>query len=556
MRRPTLLQVRLITALIVGLYVTMHLLNHSLGLISVNAQEAARPWVMMLWHSWVGQVLLYGSLATHMALGLYSMARRRHFRIPRWELIQLILGLAIPYFLLSHIVNTRGTRILTRIDIDYVYEIANLWVAPANRYRQITLVLLVWVHFAVGLHFWLRIRAWYRKAYPTMLMFYVLVPLTALLGFAEVGMKMTTQARADPKWMPAMVKKGVPADPQRAKVRSTLRGWVGYSWLGVVGVVFAAAQMRNLFERGRRFTVTYSSRKSVRAPVGMTLLEVSRLCGMPHTSVCGGRARCTTCRVRVTECAGALPDPNTAESRALARIGSPPGLRLACQTRPRADVSIEPLIKSIGAGLSFVHRNTEVEFGQERHVTVLFLDVRGSATLAERRLPYDVVFLFNQLFGEMGAAVDSAGGHYSNYTGDGLMAIFGLQVFGQSSARAALQCAAGMLERLERFNRTLAQGFEAPIGLGIGVHTGLAIVGRMGPPRSPLLTALGDTVNTASRLQELSKDLGAPVIVSADSLGAAGVRVKVPLREVQVRGRHTMLRVACLDGHNLKRVLE
>jgi len=99
--------------------------------------------------------------------------------MPAWEATQILLGLAIPYLLLVHIINTRGTRILTGIEIDYPYEIANLWVDPWTRYRQLLLVLLAWGHF------WLRIQAWYQRAFPAILIAYVIVPVAALLGFAE-----------------------------------------------------------------------------------------------------------------------------------------------------------------------------------------------------------------------------------------------------------------------------------------------------------------------------------------------------------------------------------
>ena len=118
-RRPTLGKLRSATGLIIGLYVTMHLSNHALGLISVRAQEAVRPWVMALWHSPPGQLLLYGSLVTHATIALYVLIRRRHYYMPAWEGVQILLGLTIPYLLLVHIVNTRGTRVLTGIDIDY-----------------------------------------------------------------------------------------------------------------------------------------------------------------------------------------------------------------------------------------------------------------------------------------------------------------------------------------------------------------------------------------------------------------------------------------------------
>ena len=111
-RNFAITDVRSATGLIIGLYVTMHLSNHALGLISVEAQEAVRPWVMVLWHSPPGQVLLYGSLITHATMALLILFRRRHYYMPAWEGIQILLGLTIPYLLLVHIVNTRGTRIL------------------------------------------------------------------------------------------------------------------------------------------------------------------------------------------------------------------------------------------------------------------------------------------------------------------------------------------------------------------------------------------------------------------------------------------------------------
>src|SRR4051794_27068788 len=243
---PTLSQVRLCAGLTVGLYVTMHLSNHALGLVSVRAQEAARPYFMWFWHSPVGQVLLYGSLILHALLAFYSLLRRRHFRMPRWELLQIVLGFAIPYLLLLHITNTRGTRILTGRDIDYEYEISMLWVDPLVRFKQVVLVLLVWGHFAIGLHFWLRVKSWYRRAFPAMLLAIVLIPTAALLGFAEIGKDMNARAMADKGWYDALKKSGIPKDPRSAKIRAHLREWVGPEWLGLVGVAVVIAFGRQL----------------------------------------------------------------------------------------------------------------------------------------------------------------------------------------------------------------------------------------------------------------------------------------------------------------------
>jgi adenylate cyclase len=553
MRRLTIADLRSVTGLIIGLYVTMHLSNHALGLISVRAQEAVRPWVMALWHSPPGQLLLYGSLITHAAIALIILFRRRHYYMPAWEAIQILLGLMIPYLLLVHIVNTRGTRILTGIDIDYTYEIANLWVDPWTRFRQIALVLLVWGHFAVGLHFWWRLQGWYRRAFPAILVALVLVPMAALLGFAEVGMTMTARARTDPQWMRDIKARGVPADPNRAKLRATLKDWVGPSWFGVVGLVFSIAQVRNWRQRNARFKVTYPDDVVIEAPIGMSVLEVSRMARRAHMSVCGGRARCTTCRVLIADAAGELPEPAELEAAALRRICAPNDVRLACQLRPKVDVTVQPLLHP--SLVTAAHHAVGQEFGKEQEVTILFVDIRGSTSLAETRLPYDVVFLLNSLFATLAEAVEESGGYYSNFTGDGLMALFGLDRERAEGARAALRCALSMFERLDSLNERLVGELETPLEIGIGIHTGQAIVGRMGPPKTPILSAIGDSVNTTARLESTTKELGVPLVVSAETLGAAGLDTSAGLTQVSLRGRVGTMPVSALDKASLRGIL-
>jgi adenylate cyclase len=508
---------------------------------------------MALWHSPPGQLLLYGSLITHAAIALLILFRRRHYYMPAWEAIQILLGLAIPYLLLVHIVNTRGTRILTGIDIDYTYEIANLWVDPWTRFKQIALVLLVWGHFAVGLHFWWRLHSWYRRAFPAILVAFVLAPTAALLGFAEVGMTMTARARSDPQWMRAMKAHGVPADPQRAKLRAALKDWVGPSWIGAVGLVFCIAQIRNWRERHARFKVTYPDAVTVEAPKGMSVLEVSRMTRRAHMSVCGGRARCTTCRVQIGSAAGELPKPNDLEAAALRRIGAPTNVRLACQLRPEVDLTVQPLLHPSIVAATYIE--TRQDFGDEREVTILFVDIRGSTSLAEARLPYDVVFLLNSLFAALAEAVENCGGYYSNFTGDGLMALFGLDGRLAEGAKAAMRCALAMLHSLDGLNERLAGELETPLEIGIGIHTGQAVVGRMGPPKTPIISAIGDSVNTAARLERTAKELRVPLVVSAETLRAAELHRSATIRQVSLRGRAATMPVSALDEASLRQIL-
>jgi adenylate cyclase len=183
------------------------------------------------------------------------------------------------------------------------------------------------------------------------------------------------------------------------------------------------------------------------------------------------------------------------------------------------------------------------------------VDIRGSTQLAETRLPYDVVFLLNYLFAGLAEAVERASGYYSNFTGDGLMALFGLQAAQDKGARAALTCALSMFETVDDLNERLAGELEAPLAIGIGIHTGEAIIGRMGPPKTPIISAIGDSVNTTARLESTTKELHMPLVVSVETLRAAGIETTMPLQEVSLRGRSTSMAVAALDAKKLHKLL-
>jgi adenylate cyclase len=270
---------------------------------------------------------------------------------------------------------------------------------------------------------------------------------------------------------------------------------------------------------------------------GATVLETLRANGIPHASVCGGRARCTTCRVRVTQGLETLPPPTGIEAKALARIDAPEGTRLACQVRPATDIAIMPLLAAdVGASDGLVRGGME---GNERLTTVVFADLRSSTTLGEARMPYDVLFILNRFFAEMTKALAATGGHYSQFTGDGLMALYGLDARDPASGPAqALRGAREMLARLDQLNQQLDAELRQPLRMGIGIHFGEAIVGAMGPPRSQIITAIGDTVNTAARLEGLTKDYDCVLVLSRRAAEAAGLDLSSHmLHQAPVKGR-------------------
>ena len=164
--------------------------------------------------------------------------------------------------------------------------------------------------------------------------------------------------------------------------------------------------------------------------------------------------------------------------------------------------------------------------GSERLITVVFVDMRGSTSLGESKLPYDVLFILNRFFQEMSKAVAATNGHYSQFTGDGLMALYGLDAADPTTGPAdALRGAQAMLAGLGELNHQLRGELSAPLRIGIGIHYGEAIVGAMGPPRSQIITAIGDTVNTCARLESLTKDYDCVAIVSQQAAELAGLDV-------------------------------
>lgn len=135
------------------------------------------------------------------------------------------------------------------------------------------------------------------------------------------------------------------------------------------------------------------------------------------------------------------------------------------------------------------------------------------------------------------------------------MALFGLEESDDYGAQGALSCASRMLEKLEKLNEELSSEMAEPLTMGIGIHTGEAVIGQMGPPKTPVLTALGDAVNTAARLESATKELGKPVVVSRDTLEAAHVSAHLPLRDINLRGRTTSLAAAGLNAQSLSQLI-
>ena len=540
---------RLITGLVVAGFVIGHFLNHALGLVSIEAMDRMRIMLAAWWRSPAGTFLLYGSLLTHFALALASLYRRSTLRMPAWEAAQLALGLAIPPLLIAHIAGTRLTWTLLGHSIDYERVVGLLWSSEWSALRQSVLLLIVWAHLCAGLHYWLRLRPWYQSAQPLAFALALLLPALALSGFTSAGFYLWPSIES----VGGMQKYNVDLAAMSARDRELIAGWRSGLELAFWIALAATLLARWLRTRiGATYRVRHASGRVITAPVGRSILEALRDEGLPHASVCGGRARCTTCRVRVSDGLAHLPPAGRMEAQALGRIQAPPNVRLACQCRPTRDVAVTPLLPP-NVGPSTAAQPRSGAQGSERPIVAMFADLRDSTRLGEGRLPYDVVFIMNQFFAAMHDALRLTGGYYAQFRGDGLLALYGLESSLPVACRAAIEGAAEMQTRIEGLNRSLAADLQAPLRIGIGIHAGVAIVGTMGPPDAPIYSAIGDMVNTAARLEGMTKAYGCVLVISAEALQQAGIEAgKAALHQVRVRGKTERLAVyAVMDPRTL-----
>src|SRR5512145_1027638 len=541
---------RLVTGLVIASFVIGHFSNHALGMVSIEAMDRLRFFLASWWRSPVGTFLLYGSLLTHFLLALASLYRRSTLRMPLWEAAQLMLGLGVPPLLISHIVGTRFTWTLLGHAIDYERMVGLLWSSEWSAIRQSLLLLIVWAHLCFGLHYWLRVRSWYRDVQPLAFSIALLLPALALSGFASAGFYLWPSIDAVGGMQKYNVDLAGMSDKDRALMAGCRSGLEWGFWILLGGTLLVRWLRRRI---GATYRVRHAPGRLITAPVGRSILEAIRDEGLPHASVCGGRARCTTCRVRVGEGLSHLPPPGRMEAQALGRIEAPPNVRLACQTRPSRDIAVTPLLPPHAGPAGALEARGGAQ-GRERAIVAMFVDLRDSTRLGESRLPYDVVFIMNQFFAEMNAALRATGGYYAQFRGDGLLALYGLEAPLDAACRAAIKGAAEMQNRIERLNRSLAADLAEPLRIGIGIHAGVAIVGTLGPPEAPIYSAIGDMVNTAARFEDMTKAFGCTLVVSAEALRQAGVDAgDAPQHQVRVRGKTERLTVyAISDPRTLK----
>ncbi|MEZ4449929.1 MAG: adenylate/guanylate cyclase domain-containing protein [Nannocystaceae bacterium] len=245
-----------------------------------------------------------------------------------------------------------------------------------------------------------------------------------------------------------------------------------------------------------------------------TLLEIARDAGIPHASACGGNARCSTCRVVVLDHPEHLRPRNEAEAALATRKGFDASIRVACQAVVTGDVKVRRLVID-DEDIKIAVQGGAQATGKDRQLAILFSDIRNFTPFAESHLPYDVIHILGRYFRKVGEPVLRHGGYIDKYMGDGIMAIFGLErASPREACLDAVAAALGMLESLAELNVYLARHFDTEFKIGVGVHIGPVIIGEMGHPQKMHFTAIGDTVNVASRIESATKTLGVSLLVS------------------------------------------
>ena len=532
-------KIRMISGTILFAYVTGHLINHAFGLISIDAMQAANEILHSIWANPVGLPVLYLSIFVHILFGLWALVQRQNWRLRVSDAIQIVLALAIPWLLALHVIGTRGAEQLAGTEVDYYYVLAAQWSSsPWMPLQQTAGVLASWFHGCLGIYYWLRLKPWFRSYIYWAFAIAIIVPTLSLAGY-YVGGQESLLYLEDQDWIDYQYIENNWPQGEKLQLLLSIRDWTFNVLLGLVGLIIAWQAGRWIWNRRvAQIAVTYQDGSHIRFPKGMTLLEASQANGIAHTSVCGGRGRCSTCRVAVRFGSENLPPASAEEQAVLDRISASPDVRLACQSIPtKGPLTIAPLLPA-RAALRKATSTSKFEFGNEKEIAVLFADIRGFTSISEKKLPYDVVFILNRYFEAVGKAIESSGGHLDKFIGDGTMALFGLNGDLKTGCHDALKAARKMIEAVEALNLGLEQDLGQGLRIGIGIHAGPAIVGEMGYGSATQLTAVGDIVNTASRLESATKEHKALLIASELVVSSAAVNPSIgELKQLSVRGR-------------------
>ena len=188
LRGISLRQVRLASGVVLFAYLVSHFLNHALGNISLEALAGGVYWHIAFWQFLPVTILFYTACLVHTALGIWALYERRQFRWKAIEPLQLVLGLSVPMLIIAHVIGMRLGQTLYGHERLYPQVLFLYWIwAPYRIWLMLAVMTIAWVHGCIGLYFWLRMQAFYKRAAPFLLATAVLIPTLAMLGFYQGG---------------------------------------------------------------------------------------------------------------------------------------------------------------------------------------------------------------------------------------------------------------------------------------------------------------------------------------------------------------------------------
>ena len=539
-------KLRVWSGIILFFYAFTHLLNHSVNILSIEAGDYVNEnYFDLLWKNIVGTVLLYGSFVLHIFLGFYAVGTRKSFKMTAKEWTQIIFPILALLLLLQHVGAIAMATKIFDVDINYTLLISLMIAEPAEVAAGTILfslmTIFIWVHGAIGINTLLTFNMKSYSKYKSYfyLIFYG-VPILGVFGFwaALKEQSFIAYAKAlqgDESFIFSIIMEAIPQEAQPTIMAIEPLVMNNYPLIVLALIVIAIANVLRARFFGR-IKIHYSNEKIVSVSKGTSVLEASRIAGIPHQSVCGGKARCTTCRIHVISHDGDLPVPTALEANAIERAGLESDVRLACQLKPTKDLTIIPLVNPENSLEGSTNRRALS--GKEQETVVLFIDLRDFTKLSEKKLPYDVVYILNKYYSVCGKIIEEQGGRLDKFIGDGIMAIFDSSSDANENCRNAVKSGVQISKDMKSLNNEMKVDFSEEIRFGMGIHSGDAIVGLMGYGKTFTETVVGDNVNVASRLEELSKNYKAELVLSKYVAEKANLNLKEFKRDtVKIRGR-------------------
>ncbi len=551
-------KLRIFTGLILFVYVFMHLLNHSFNLISIQSADFVRKeYFSLIWQNPIGIFALYFSLITHMFLGFYAIIIKKSFKLKLKDWLQIIFPILALLMLIQHVA---VSFIITKIfpgEETYELVFAAIHSTP-DEYLSTTLLftfmtIFIWFHGVIGIDSYIKHKAsqnknlnFYFKFTLFFKLFYWIFPTVSVLGFL-IGLKEMSYVahiktlENEENFMFSILSKFIPQDafPYVLQVKPIVMNYYPiFVLILIILIVWSIIKIKFF----GTIKVYYPGTKSVLITKGTSILEASKIGKIPHQGICGGRGRCTTCRIKIISSKGDVIKPNINEIKAIERAGLEDGIRLACQLRPTNNISVIPLLNPNSTLESL--KNLLNLTGKEQETVILFVDLRDFTKLSEKVLPYDVVYILNKYYAACGEVIEKNYGRLDKFIGDGIMAIFDKSKSINENSKNAIISANNISSKMKQLNKEIFSEFSEKIKFGIGIHAGNTIVGMMGYGNNVSETVVGDNVNIASRLESLTKNFECELVVSKYVASNANINTKnLVSKKVKIRGRKDDLEI-------------